>query len=180
MDSVIGRKGGKVLLTMFFPNSNLLLAFLRENNTARSVLNVFNDLYDKLGRDTYCKLFPVILTDRGSEFSDPVPIECDRNGEQRSLVFYCDPSAPYQKGGIEVAHELIRRILPKGTSFDNLQQEDIDLMLSHINSYKREKLNNRSANQMFSFPYGVDILHQFNIREIEPNDIILSPKLLRK
>ena len=142
--------------------------------------NVFNELYDKLGRDIYCKLFPVILTDRGSEFSDPVPIECDRNGEQRSLVFYCDPSAPYQKGGIEVAHELIRRVLPKGTSFDNLQQEDIDLMLSHINSYKREKLNNRSANQMFSFLYGVEILHQLNIREIEPNDIILSPKLLRK
>ena len=180
MDSVIGRKGGKVLLTMFFPNSNLLLAFLRENNTARSVLNVFNELYDKLGRDIYCKLFPVILTDRGSEFSDPVPIECDKNGEQRSLVFYCDPSAPYQKGGIEVAHELIRRVLPKGASFDNLQQEDIDLMLSHINSYKREKLNNRSANQMFSFLYGVEILHQLNIREIEPNDIILSPKLLRK
>ena len=84
------------------------------------------------GRDIYCKLFQVILTDRGSEFSDPVPIECDKNGEQRSLVFYCDPSAPYQKGGIEVAHELIRRVLPKGTSFDNLQQEDIDLMLSHI------------------------------------------------
>lgn len=53
-------------------------------------------------------------------------------------------------------------------------------MLSHINSYKREKLNNRSANQMFSFLYGVEILHQLNIREIEPNDIILSPKLLRK
>ncbi len=180
MDSVIGRKGGKVLLTMFFQNSNLLLAFLRESNTARSVLNVFNELYETLGRDNFCRLFSVILTDRGSEFSDPVPIEIDQNGNQRSLVYYCDPSSPYQKGGIEVAHELIRRILPKGTSFDNLQQEDIDLMLSHINSYKREKLNNRSANQMFSFLYGDEILRRFNIREIEPNDIVLSPALLRK
>ena len=50
----------------------------------------------------------------------------------RSLVFYCNPGAPYQKGGIEVAHELVRRVLPKGKSFDDLQQEDIDLMLSHI------------------------------------------------
>jgi hypothetical protein len=60
------------------------------------------------------------------------------------------------------------------------QQEDIDLMLSHINSYKRGKLNSRSAYQLFSFIYGDDILPKLNIREIEANDIVLSPKLLKK
>ena len=180
MDSVIGNKSGKVLLTMFSQNTNLLLAFLRDHNTARSVLDVFNDLYAMFGRETYCRLFPVILTDRGSEFSNPVPIEQDENDELRSLVFYCNPSAPYQKGGIEVAHELVRRVLPKGKSFDDLQQEDIDLMLSHINSYKRGKLNSRSAYQLFNFIYGDDILPKLNIREIEANDIVLSPKLLKK
>ena len=180
MDSVIGNKSGKVLLTMFFQNSNLLLAFLRDHNTARSVSDVFNDLYAMFGRKTYCRLFPVILTDRGSEFSNPVPIEQDENGELRSLVFYCNPSAPYQKGGVEVAHELVRRVLPKGKSFDDLQQEDIDLMLSHINSYKRGKLNSRSAYQLFNFIYRDDILPKLNIHEIEPNDIVLSPKLLKK
>ena len=180
MDSVIGNKSGKVLLTMFSQNTNLLLAFLRDHNTARSVLDVFNDLYAMFGRETYCRLFPVILTDRGSEFSNPVPIEQDENDELRSLVFYCNPGAPYQKGGIEVAHELVRRVLPKGKSFDDLQQEDIDLMLSHINSYKRGKLNSRSAYQLFNFIYGDDILPKLNIREIEANDIVLSPKLLKK
>lgn len=180
MDSVIGNKGGKVLLTVFFQNCNLLLGFLRDRNTARSVQEVFDDLYAKLGRETYCNLFPVILTDRGSEFSNPSSIERDENGELRSLVFYCNPSAPYQKGGIEVAHEMIRRILPKGKSFNDLQQEDIDLMLSHINSYKREKLNSRSAYQLFSFLYGDDILQKLNIRKIQTNDIVLSPKLLKK
>ena len=120
------------------------------------------------------------MTDCGSEFSNPVPIEQDENGKLRSLVFYCNPSAPYQKGGIEVAHELVRRVLPKGKSFDDLQQEDIDLMLSHINSYKRGKLNSRSAYQLFNFIYGDDILPKLNIREIEANDIVLSPKLLKK
>ena len=41
----------------------------------------------------------------------------------RTNVFYCDPSAPYQKGACEVNHELIRRILPKGSSFDDLTQK---------------------------------------------------------
>lgn len=31
-----------------------------------------------------------------------------------SYIYYCNPSAPYQKGGIEVGHEFIRRVLPKG------------------------------------------------------------------
>lgn len=180
MDSVIGRKGGKVLLTLFFRNSNLILAFLRERNYARTVQEVIDQLYKKLGRDAYCKMFPVILTDRGSEFSNPKAIEYDAGGNLRSLVFYCDPSAPFQKGGIENDHEFIRRVLPKGTSFDDLQQQDIDLMCSHINSYKRKKLNNRSAHQLFSLLYGEDALSSFNLREIPANDIILTPKLLKR
>ena len=56
---------------MFFQNCNLLLAFLRDRNTARSVLEVFNDLYATLGRETYCKLFPVILTDYTEEKTMP-------------------------------------------------------------------------------------------------------------
>lgn len=109
-------------MTIFFPSCNLLLGFLRDNNTARTVQEVFDELYTILGRDTYCELFQVILTDRSSEFSNLTAIERDRDGELRSLVFYSDASAPYQKGGIEVAHEFIRRILPKSTSFDDLSK----------------------------------------------------------
>ena len=140
-----GRKGGKVLLTLFFRNCNLMLAYIRDTNTARSVTEIIEELYEKLGRETFCRLFPVILTDRGSEFTDPVSLECDEWGEVRTRLFYCDPQRSDQKGGIEVTHEFIRRILPKGTSFNDLTQADISLMMSHINSYTRKKLNNRSA-----------------------------------
>lgn len=79
MDSVEGRKGGKVLLTLFFTNSQFMLAFLRDRNTARSVTEIFNRLDGQLGREKFTELFPVILTDRGSEFTDPVSAECDYN-----------------------------------------------------------------------------------------------------
>ena len=82
--------------------------------------------------------------------------------------------------GIEVTHEFIRRILPKGTSFDNLDQTDIDLMMSHINSYKRKKLNDRSAHQLFNFYYGEDVLNKLNATLISADDIILKPSLLKK
>lgn len=180
IDSVEGRKSGKVLLTVFFRNSNLMLAYLRDRNTARSVTEVFEWLYSVLGHELYCKMFPVILTDRGSEFTNPVAIECTEYGEIRSRVFYCDPQRSDQKGACEVTHEFIRRVLPKGTSFDNLQQSDINLMMSHINSYTRKKLGNQSAYRLFSFFYGESVLPSLGVQEIPANDINLTPRLLNK
>ena len=167
-------------MTVFFRNSNLMLAFLRDRNSARSVTEVFEWLYETLGHEQYCRLFPIILTDRGSEFTDPVSIECTKFGEIRSRVFYCDPQRSDQKGGCEVTHEFIRRVLPKGTSFDHLQQSDILRMMSHINSYTRKKLNNQSAHRLFSFFYGETILPSLGIQEIPANDINLTPRLLKK
>ena len=180
MDTVEGHKGGKVLLTIYFRNCELMLAFLREANTARSVTNIFNILYETLGREVFMNLFPVILTDRGSEFTDPLSIECDENGEIRARVFYCDPQRPDQKGGCEVSHEMIRRILPKGKSFNNLTQSDVNLMMSHINSYARKKLGNQTPYRLFSSFYGETQLQKLNIQQIPPNKINLTPKLLNK
>lgn len=180
IDSVEGRKGGKVFLTIFFQNCNLMLAFLRDVNTARSVTDIFNQLYVLLGHEKFTELFPVIITDRGSEFTDPLGIEFNGNNERRTRVFYCDPQRSDQKGGCEVCHEMIRRVLPKKTSFDNLTQEDVSLLMSHINSYTRKKLNDQSANQLFSFLYGADTLAKLGIKVIPANEINLTPYLLKK
>lgn len=180
MDSVEGRRGGKVLMTLYFRNCSLMLAYIRTANTARSITETINQLYETLGHDTFVELFPVILADRGSEFTDPLSIEFTKDKIRRTRVFYCDPQRSDQKGSIEVAHEFIRRILPKGTSFDHLHQNDVSLMMSHINSYKRKKLGNQSANQLFSFFNGRDILPKINIKDIPANEINLTPLLLMK
>jgi IS30 family transposase len=180
MDSVEGRKGGKVLLTIYFRNSSLMLAFIRDNNTAKSVTEVFDWLYEVLGHEVFTNLFQVILTDRGSEFTNPLAVEFNKDNERRTRIFYCDPQRSDQKGGCEVTHEMIRRVLPKKTSFDNLSQDDITLMMSHINSYNRKKLNNQSAHQLFSFINGGDILDTLGIKSIPANEINLTPLLLKK
>ncbi len=68
MDSVIGSKGGKCLLTIHFVETSLMLAYLRDANTSKSVTDIFEMLYDTLGNPLFKRLFPVILTDNGSEF----------------------------------------------------------------------------------------------------------------
>jgi IS30 family transposase len=136
-------------------------------------------LSSKLGPVLFRELFPVILTDNGSEFSNPHAIEFDNDDNRRTYVFYCDPSCPYQKGPVENNHELIRRVIPKGHSFDNFEQEDITLMMNHINSYGRRKLNDRSPYLMFSFLHGIDALEKLGVELIPANDIILKPTLLK-
>lgn len=181
MDSVEGKKGGKVLLTLHFVNCSLMLAFIRDHNDAQSVIDIFNELQKVLGIDKFKELFIVILTDNGSEFSNPTEIEFDTNTkEKRTQIFYCHPSSPHEKGSCEVNHELIRRIVPTGTSFDNLSQDDINLMMSHINSYTRKKLNDKSPYDIFSTIYGYDTLNKIGIKKINPNDVNLTTKLLKK
>ena len=75
---------------------------------------------------------------------------------------------------------MIRRVLPKKTSFDAFTQDDISLMMSHINSYKRKKLGNWSANQLFSFLHGEEILRKLGITLIPSDEINLTPLLLKK
>ena len=179
MDSVIGRVGGKVLLTLMFTSCDFMLAFIRNRNTSQSVIDTFDWLYGLLGAKTFEKLFPLLLTDNGSEFSNPLKLEFDNEGRKRTRIFYCDPYSSFQKPHVERNHEFIRRILPKGKSFDNLEQTDINLMLSHINSYSREKLGDKSPLDTFSFLYGKNTLNKLGISKIMPNDIILKPELLK-
>lgn len=78
----------------------------------------------------------MILTERGSEFTDPPAIAFNKDGERRTRVLSCDPQRSDRKGGMEVAHEFIRRVLSKGAFFDPLTQTDVVLMMSHIDSCK--------------------------------------------
>ena len=75
MDTVIGRVGGKCLLTIHFVETSLMLAFLRDANTSGSVIRIINALDRVLGAEAFNRLFPVILTDNGSEFSNQKEIE---------------------------------------------------------------------------------------------------------
>jgi IS30 family transposase len=179
MDTVEGRKGGKVFLTLSFVSSSFMLGYLRDANTSKSVTDIFQMLWEILGRKYFTELFPAILTDNGSEFSNPTAIEFDEAGNRRTHLFYCNPGSPFEKGAIENNHEFIRRILPKGTSFDNLTQADVQRMLNHVNSYRRKKLNNKSPHETLAFLHGEEVLKRLGAEHIAPQDIILKQELLR-
>lgn len=88
----------------------------------------------------HSKAFPVILTDGGSEFSAREEMEKFCDGSKSTTVFYCDPYSFWQKGACEKNHEYIRYIRPKGSSFADLNDEKVRLMMNHINNEKETVL----------------------------------------
>ncbi len=112
MDTVIGTqggKGGKCFLTLLFRSFNLMLIRVLPYKKSEYVTQTFEILKTLLGEITFSRLFEVILTDNGTEFSDPESIEIStKTGERLSFVFYCDPNCSWQKGCIEKNHEYIR------------------------------------------------------------------------
>lgn len=179
MDTVMGRIGGKVLLTFNLSFCNFIFARLLDNKTTLEVTKHLYDIKNTLHQadKDFFQLFPVILTDNGGEFARVDDIEMDVRGE--SKLFFCDPNRSDQKGRIEKNHTLIRDILPKETSFDNLTQEDINLVCSHVNSVKRAALNGKSAYELFAFTYGEEIPKLLGISKIPAEDVCQSSKLLQ-
>ena len=177
MDTVEGVKGGKVLLTLFFRNHNLMLIYLLEHKDTTEVNKVFDKLKTSLGLPLFRKLFRVILTDNGSEFFNPDSIE-KFHGRKCINLFYCDPCASWQKGGIEKNHEYIRYVLPKGSTFNFLTKEDVILLSNHINNTPRGVLQNTTPYNSFVKKYGKEIIEKLNISYIKPNEVNHSKKLL--
>ena len=181
LDSVEGRKGSKVLLTIHFVKSEMMLAFLRDANTAKSVSDVFDYLYQSLGDVEFENIFRLCLADNGSEFSNPMAIEFDPvDGIRRTRVFYCNPNAPYQKGSAERNHEFIRCFIPKGTDLGQYSQNDITLMMNHINSYSRESLGNKCPYDAFRFFYGDKLLKLLQCTTIPAQQVTLNKSVFRK
>ncbi len=182
MDTVIGARGsGNVLLTMLFRKTNFMLIFLLPDKSQASVNTVFDKLTLLLGIDLFRKLFPVILTDNGTEFKGVHNLEFTENGARRTRIFYCDPQASWQKGRIEKNHVLIRQVLPKGTKFSILNDESVHLITEHINSVTREMFENQTPfDLMLQKDEYKKLLDTLGLQPIPLDEVCLKPALLKR
>ena len=181
MDTVEGKKGGKVFLTLIFRQSKCMLIYLMDKKTMECVDEALKNIRLILGINIFKKVFEVILTDNGSEFFNPLSIEVDKEtGEIISHVFYCDPSASWQKGIIEKNHEFIRYVLPKGSSFDELTQEEVNLLMSNINSTSRDSLNGKTPYDATLLMLDEEKINKLGVTKVKADDVNLSPKLLKR
>lgn len=181
MDTVVGCEGShKVLLTLHFVNCSLMAAFLLDSKEAKRVEAVFDHLEQKMSTLEFCLAFPLILTDRGGEFAHPDALECGLDHLIRTSIYYCDPMCSWQKPHCEKNHEYIRKICPKGTSFDSYSQHDINRMMSHINSSPRESLGGMTPYALAKMMLSKALIDALGLWQVAPDEVCLTPELMNK
>ena len=128
------------------------------------------------------RLFPVFLTDNGGEFKKVDDLELTSDYEFRTNVYYCDPMASWQKPHIEKNHEYIRYVIPRGRSLNPYTQEDMTLLMNHINSTRRVSLGNKAPYELIN-EEDKDMMalwHLLKMDLIPPDEVHLMPDLFVK
>lgn len=178
MDTVYNNVSGPYIQTFLFVKTSFMIGFLHTEKTSESMAKSIDQLQENLGNELFSKLFPLILTDRGSEFEIYRFFELDAFGNTRLNIFYCDPMQSSQKPHVENNHNYVRDIIPNSYPLDGLTQDSIDLMFSHINSAPRLVLGDKSPFEVFTFFYGDASAKCLNIRKIERDNVVLKPQLI--
>lgn len=181
MDTVVGLQNeSECFLTLLWRKTKFMIILKMESQTTDEVTRMFEYLQYFIPEEDYKRLFQVILTDNGHEFFDVNNIECmHETGEYVTHLFFCDPHMSCQKGMIEKNHEFIRYVLPKGSSFKRIDQEECDLIMNNINSLCRDSLNGKCPYEAMLFLCDEYILKQLNCYYIKPDDVILNNSLLK-
>lgn len=140
---------GPFIQTFQFVDCHFMKGIYHDTKTSEDMLRGIHNLYEDLGKQNFRKYVQVILTDRGSEFVRAEEIEAFG-----CKVFYCDSMASWQKPHVENNHILFRYVCPKERDLGKLgllSQDDLDLIFSHVNSYRRQYLHGKSPYEIFEF-----------------------------
>lgn len=150
MDLVEGVKGGKVLLVLSERKTRKEIIRLLENKTSEQVVSALNSIEKNIGFTEFINTFQTITSDNGREFTNFEEIEKSITGEKRTSLYYANAYSSWQRGTNENINKMIRRWLPKKTSFDKLTNDDIKKIEDYINNYPRKMFNFKSSNEVYS------------------------------
>lgn len=152
MDSVVGRRGNskKTLLTLTERKTRREYVFLQRDKSAGAVVDSLDMLERRWGKDLFRKVFKTITVDNGTEFSDCSGIERSVYGGNRTKVYYCHPYCSWERGTNENTNRMVRRQAPKGTSFENMTEEEVQCIEDWVNQYPRKTFEYATSGELFT------------------------------
>lgn len=153
MDLVEGLKGKKepYLLVLSERKTRKEIIELIPNKEASSVAKALDRIERKLGVVKFRETFKTITTDNGAEFRNWKIIEKSYTGSKkaRTIQYFADAYSSWQRGTNENINKMIRRFLPKGTSFKELKQKDVKRIEKWINNYPRKILKFKTSEEYY-------------------------------
>lgn len=153
MDLVEGLKGQKepYLLVLSERKTRKEIIELIPDKSAKSVGKALDRIERQLGVRKFRETFKTITTDNGAEFRNWETIERSYTGskKKRTNQYFADAYSSWQRGTNENINKMIRRFLPKKTSFKGLKQEDIKRIEKWINNYPRKIFKFKTSEEYY-------------------------------
>jgi IS30 family transposase len=181
VDTVWGTKyDRKCILSLHRVDLHFQIYILLQEKTKEEVVRAL-DWIEECCDERFSQFFGLLLFDRGSEFDDTSGIERScKSDKPRARAYYCDPQRSDQKGSCEKNHVELRKLLPKGTSFENLDAHTLAKICSHVNSTVRKGCGNTTPMQLAMLCLPSTLLDNLGLSLIPAKDVISAPGILYK
>jgi transposase, IS30 family len=140
-DLMLFARYGQAILITHERHSRLLLACRQPSKAAAPVLQQLLRQFRALP----AALRQSVTFDNGTEFS----LHYQLHHQLGMATYFCDPHAPWQKGGIENAIGRMRRALPRKTDLATLAPEQLNALIARYNNTPRKCLGFRTPAQVF-------------------------------
>ncbi|QEH81658.1 IS30 family transposase [Sphingomonas sp. C8-2] len=140
-DAMLFSRPGQAILIAHERYSRLTIAVrqnsLKADPVAAALARMLGPLPDNMRRS--------ITFDNGTEFYRHQRIARQLDAQ----TYFCDPHAPWQKGGVENAIGRLRRQLPRKTDINALSRKSLDIILAAHNNTPRKCLGFRTPAETF-------------------------------
>jgi len=141
MDTMIGATPCEAILTITERKTNFIM--IRKLPMGRNSKQISKQVYSMLL--PFKDKLKTITTDNGSGFAAHRAI----TGKLGVKVYFTDPYSAWQKGAVENTNKLIRQYIPKGASFKDYSEKEIEMIQHKLNRRPREKLGYNSPKNEF-------------------------------
>ena len=138
-DGIVGKGQQGHLITLVERKLGVGLLFNAGDRNSGHIVDIIDALQRQYG-EHFPAIFKTITFDNGSEFADSAAME--RDG--RTSVYYAHPYSSFERGTNENWNGIVRRFIPKGSSFDKLTAKDIQRINHYINTMPRKRFNYRT------------------------------------
>ncbi len=138
-DGIVGKGQQGHLITLVERKLGIGLLWNVGSREQEKIVGIVEGLQKEYGQ-YFSSIFKSITLDNGSEFSDSAGIEKDG----RTAVYYAHPYSSFERGTNENWNGLVRRFIPKGSSFDKLTDMNIRRIQHYINTLPRKRFGYRT------------------------------------
>ena len=140
-DLIIGGDSSSALITLVERTSRfVLISRLADNHRTRTVTDALKSMVDSLPRAVYS----TITWDQGAEMADHAAFTLATDIK----VYFADPHSPWQRPTNENTNGLIREYFPKGTSFTDVTDTQVQAVQDQLNRRPREVLNGQTPTEI--------------------------------